>query len=42
MTGTGWEIQPAGWLLMVVLGILLVLTAIQWLRDRTTNNPQDI
>jgi hypothetical protein len=38
VTSTGWEIRPAGWLLLVVLGILLILAAIQWLRDRPTNN----
>jgi len=40
MTSTGWEVQPAGWLLLVVLGIWLILAAIQWLRDHPTNNPQ--
>jgi hypothetical protein len=42
MISIGWEIQPAGWLLLVVPGILLILAAMQWLRDRPTNNPQDI
>ena len=32
MEGVGWEIQPAGWLLLVILGILLIYSAIRWLQ----------
>ena len=24
MSGTGWELRPAGWLLLFILGVLLV------------------
>ena len=38
MTETGWEILPPGWLVLIVLGLVLILAAIQWLQDRRTNN----
>ena len=39
MSGTGWEIQPAGWLLLLVLGILLIYFTIRWQRDASQENP---
>jgi hypothetical protein len=32
MEGIGWEIQPFGWLLLIVLGILMILFTIHRLR----------
>jgi hypothetical protein len=32
MTGTGWEIRPAGWLLLLLLALLMLTTLINWLR----------
>ena len=32
MEGIGWEIQPLGWLLLILLGILLIYSAIRWLQ----------
>lgn len=32
MSGTGWEIRPAGWLLLLVLGILLIYFMNRWLQ----------
>jgi hypothetical protein len=42
MSGTGWEIQPAGWLLLLFLGILLIYFAIPWLQDASKENPETI
>lgn len=41
MLGTGWELQPAGWLLLLILGVLLALATIQWLQKTPQRNPED-
>lgn len=38
MTGTGWEIQPAGWLLLLLLALLLIATLTNWLRGNQKKN----
>lgn len=42
MLGTGWELRPAGWLLLLILGVLLALATIQWLQKVPQKNPEDI
>lgn len=42
MEGMGWEIQPAGWLLMVILGILLIYSTIHWLHRNSRKNRGNI
>jgi hypothetical protein len=32
MEGIGWEIQPAGWLVLVIVGFLLIYFTIDWLK----------
>jgi hypothetical protein len=42
MEGIGWEIQPAGWLLLVILGIFLIYSTIRWLQRSSNKNPGNI
>jgi hypothetical protein len=42
MDGIGWEIQPAGWLFLIVLGILLIYSTIRWLRNNSHRKPGNI
>jgi hypothetical protein len=42
MSGTGWEIQPAGWLLLLFLGILLIYFVIRWLQYPSKQSPGTI
>lgn len=39
MEGIGWEIQPAGWLLLVILGILVIYFTIRWLKRSSNKAP---
>ena len=36
----GWEIQAAGWLLLLILGILLIYFTVRWLRKNSKEGPQ--
>ena len=38
MEAIGWEIQPLGWLLLIILGILLIYSAIRWLQGSSQKN----
>jgi hypothetical protein len=38
MEATGWEIQPAGWILLLILIVLLANYIIQWLQHRSDEN----
>jgi hypothetical protein len=38
MEGVGWEIRPVGWFLLVILGILLIYSAIRWLQRNSHKN----
>jgi hypothetical protein len=42
MEGIGWEIQPVGWLLLAILGILLIYSTIHWLQRSSNKNPGNI
>jgi len=39
MSDTGWEIQPAGWLFLFIVGILLIYFLHRWLQDSSRKNP---
>jgi hypothetical protein len=41
MSGTGWELRPAGSLLLFILGVLLALATIQWLQKIPQKNLED-
>ena len=38
MESIGWEIRPAGWLLLFVLAVLLIYFIIRWLQRPSENN----
>jgi len=38
MEAIGWEIQPAGWILLFILILLLAGHIIWWLQHRTDEN----
>lgn len=40
MANTGWEIRPAGWILLIVLALVLVYFLNQRLRRGSGDNPQ--
>lgn len=42
MEGIGWEIRPAGWLLLAILVILLIYFIILWLQRSSHKNPENI
>ena len=42
MEGMGWEIRPAGWLLLAILGILLIYLIIRWLQRDPHKNAENI
>lgn len=42
MSDTGWELRPAGWLLLLILGVFLAFATIEWLQKTPQKNPEDI
>ena len=42
MEGVGWEIQPAGWLLLAILGVFVIYSTIRWLQHNSNKNPGNI
>jgi hypothetical protein len=42
MERIGWEIQPAGWLLLVILGFLLIYFTIDWLKRSSNKTSENI
>jgi hypothetical protein len=42
MEGIGWEIQPVGWFLLIMLGILLIYSTTRWLKDNPYRKPGSI
>jgi hypothetical protein len=42
MTGTGWEIRPMGWLLLVLLGLLLIFIITRRVQGATNKIPERI
>jgi hypothetical protein len=42
MPSSGWEIRPAGWLLLFMLAVLLIHVVIHWLPDASKTNPEII
>ena len=39
MEGIGWEIRPAGWLLFIILGLLLIYSTLRMLQHSSNKNP---
>jgi len=42
MIDTGWEIRPAGWILLVILGLLLIFGTIRWFQHILNKNSEHI
>jgi hypothetical protein len=38
MEAIGWEITPAGWILLLILSVLVAGYIIQWLQHRSDEN----
>jgi hypothetical protein len=38
MESTGWEMRPAGWILLFILVVLLTYFIIRWLQRRSDKN----
>jgi len=38
MESTGWEMRPAGWILLFILAMLLTYCMIRWLQRRSDKN----
>jgi preprotein translocase subunit YajC len=38
MESTGWEMRPAGWILLFILAMLLTYFMIRWLQRRSDKN----
>jgi hypothetical protein len=38
MESTGWEMLPAGWILLFILVVLLTYFMIRWLKRRSDKN----
>lgn len=41
MENSGWEMRPAGWILMIVLAGVLAYFLNQWLQSRSGKNPEE-
>lgn len=41
MENTGWEMRPAGWILLFILAVVLVYYMSRWLQRRSRKNPQE-
>ena len=40
MENTGWEMRPAGWVLVFGIAIVLIYLIVQLLQQRSNNNPE--
>jgi len=38
MDSTGWEMRPAGWILLLILAVLLIYFIIRWLQRPSDGN----
>ena len=38
MEGIGWEIRPAGWILLFVVAVILIYYVVKWLRRFSHKN----
>lgn len=41
MENGGWEMRPAGWILLFVLAVVLAYFLYQWLQSRSRKNPEE-
>lgn len=42
MEGIGWEILPAGWLVLAIVGFLLIYFTIDWLKRSSHKTPENM
>jgi hypothetical protein len=40
MEGVGWEIRPAGWILLILVAALLTYFIVKWLRRPPDENQE--
>jgi len=42
MKSVGWEMRPAGWILLIVLALVLLYLVNQWINDSHNNPPKAV
>ena len=42
MESVGWEIRPAGWIVLIILGAVLTYYLVRWLWPSSDKNQQKV
>ena len=42
MEGVGWEIRPAGWMVLIILVVVLTYYIVRWLWPSSDTNRREI